>query len=143
MYLKLRPYLKEFLKDMQDYYELIVYTSADKDYADEIIDFIESDRQYFAHRLYNSQCLIKENLYVFKELDLLCYNRNLKNILIVDNIVRNYSLDIKNGIPILDYEGSTDDLELVYLASYLRKLANEDNPQEAIRADLANFLSNL
>jgi TFIIF-interacting CTD phosphatase-like protein len=38
---------------MQNYYELVIYTSTDKDYADEVLDFIETERQYFAHRLYN------------------------------------------------------------------------------------------
>lgn len=140
MYLKLRPYLREFLKDMQNCYELVVYTSADKEYADEVLDFIENKRQYFAHRLYYEQCVVKEDHYAFKDLELLCYNRDIKDVFIVDNIVRNYCLYIKNGIPIPDYEGSAEDLQLVCLATYLRKLAAEDNPQEAIKTDLANFL---
>lgn len=139
MYVKLRPYLEEFLEDMLRDYELVVYTSAEQEYADEVLDFIETKRQYFAHRLYYPQCIVREEHYAFKDLELLCYNRSIRSIFIVDNIVRNYSLYLRNGIPIVDYDGSKDDVQLVYLATYLKRLAREENPQKCIKADLVNF----
>jgi len=142
IYVKLRPFLKEFLEDMQEFYELIIYTSADKAYADAIIDYIERNGQYFSHRLYKDQCIIKEDKYLFKNLEILCGNRNLYDIVLVDNLVMNYSLSVRNGIPILDYEGEFDDYQLVHLADYLRGLAKESNLQEVINKDFAFSLLN-
>lgn len=134
--------MKEFLEDMQELYELIVYTSADQLYADAVVDYIEKDQQFFAYRLYQTQCLHKEDKYLFKNLELLCSNRSLSDIIIVDNLVRNYSLSVRNGIPILDYRGDSEDCQLVHLAKYLRCLANEPSMQEAINRDFATFLLN-
>lgn len=138
--MQFRPYLKEFLEDMRERYELVVYTSADQGYADVVIDCIESEQQFFAHRLYQAQCLRKEGLYLFKDLEILCSNRVLSDIVLVDNLVRNYSLAVRNGVPIVDYKGAFDDCQLVHLAGYLRKLASEPSLPEAINKDFAAFL---
>ncbi len=128
---------------MKDTYEMVIYTSAGKDYADKILDYIEGEdrpQQYFAHRLYESQCIAKEDSYVFKDLQVLCSNRDIKDIMIVDNSVRNYSLFVRNGIPITDFEGAKEDCELSYLGKYLRKLAEEEDVRTAIKHDFAEFL---
>ena len=36
--LQFRPYISEFLSNIKDFYELIVFTAATKEYADPIID---------------------------------------------------------------------------------------------------------
>jgi Dullard-like phosphatase family protein len=140
IYLKLRPFLKEFLEDMQKLYELIIYTSAEQAYANAALDFIEQEQRYFSHRLYQTQCLRRGDKYLFKNLELLCSNRNMNDIIIVDNLVRNYSLSVRNGIPISDYKGDDNDHQLVHLAIYLRKLATETSIPEAINRDFAAFL---
>ncbi len=141
MYIKFRPYLREFLDDMKELYEIVIYTSADKDYADRILDFIEGkDKKYFEHRLYCEQCLIKEGSYIFKHLELLCSNRQLKDILIVDNSVKNFGLFVRNGVPITDYNGCDTDYQLAYLGNYLRMIAGEDDVRNIIKHDFADFL---
>ena len=142
IYLKFRPFLHEFLTDMRDFYELIIYTSAEQEYADMIVNTIEEKESYFAHRLYSTQCMIKPDKYLFKNLEILCENRDIKDILIVDNSVRNFSLSVRNGIPIFDYKGSVNDVQLLSLAPYLRKLAEEDDVRIPIKNDFAKFLLN-
>jgi CTD small phosphatase-like protein 2 len=46
-------------------------------------------------------------------------NRSLKDIVIVDNKVESFGLQIDNGIPILDFYGSAKDIELVHLEKTL------------------------
>ena len=41
----LRPSLREFLQNLPSYYELIVVTSENKDYAEQIIDFLEIEQK--------------------------------------------------------------------------------------------------
>lgn len=49
-------------------------------------------------------------------------NRSLDSILIVDNSVGSFGPQIANGIPILPFNGSQDDKELLHLKDYLLKL---------------------
>ncbi len=143
MYVKLRPNLREFLEDMEKRYELIVYTAASSDYADNVVNYIENKakkRPLFTHILYGTQCIKMQGLCVFKYLNVLCEGREIKNIVIVDNTVRNYALSIRNGIPIRDFRGNENDQELVYLAKYLRMLAQEDDVRNRIKEDFAQYL---
>ena len=43
---KLRPCLREFLNRLLPYYELIVFTSYFKDYAEQIINFFENEQKF-------------------------------------------------------------------------------------------------
>lgn len=130
----------EFLEDMSKIYEIIIYTSAEKNYADFILQLIESKGKYFAHRLYKQQCLFKLGEYIFKNLEILCGNRNIKDIVIVDNTVRCFALSVQNGIPIKDYKGINEDEELVFLAQYLRELVYQEDMRNKIKEDFAAFL---
>ncbi len=138
--MKLRPFLEEFLEDMASRFELVLYTSANKGYADIIVDFIERKRKYFAHKLYTQQCLQNPGVYTYKYLELLCTNRSIKNVVLVDNSVRNFALSIRNGIPIKEYMGEEADAELVYLANYMRQLAAVEDVRTVIKEDFATFL---
>ena len=54
----IRPYLYDFLRNIKNYYELIIFTAATQDYADPIINAIEKDEKYFDYILY------RDNMYV-------------------------------------------------------------------------------
>ncbi len=125
---------------MSKIYEIVVYTAADKSYADAILNYIERRKPYFAHRLYKDSCVYRTKVYFFKCLDLLCENRELKDIVIVDNSVRNFALSVRNGIPIVEFRGKEHDRELIYLAKYMRELATKDDLREKIKQDFATFL---
>ncbi len=130
----------EFLEDMEKRYELVIYTAADPDYADSIINFMEKKHRLFTYRLYNCECIQQRGQCVFKYLDLLCTNRDITGIVIVDNTVHNYALSIRNGVPVKTYKGGDDDKELIYLAGYLRMLATEADVRNRIKEDFAAYL---
>ncbi len=140
MYVKLRPYLEEFLDDVSRKYELILYTAASQSYADTIVNYIERKKQYFAYRLYNTHCVNNPGVYCYKYLELLTSNRNIKDIIMVDNSVKNFALSIRNGIPIWDFRGDESDTELIHLAKYLRALSDVESLPTAIKEDFATFL---
>ena len=83
--------MEEFLDFAVERFELILYTASTSGYADVIINKLETKRKYFAHRLYNQHCLQKSKAYSFKYLELLCGNRDMKDVLLVDNSVKNYA----------------------------------------------------
>lgn len=46
-----RPFVDEFLREMSLYYEIVIFTAAMQEYADEIINQIDTGRRV-SHRLY-------------------------------------------------------------------------------------------
>jgi CTD small phosphatase-like protein 2 len=46
-------------------------------------------------------------------------NRDLKNVILVDNLVHSFGFQIDNGIPILDFTNNKDDRELIGLEAML------------------------
>lgn len=46
-------------------------------------------------------------------------NRDLKNLIIVDNLAHSFGFQIDNGIPILEFHNDKKDRELKYLVDYL------------------------
>lgn len=50
-YMKLRPYLRTFLKKLEPFYEMSVYTNATQEYADIVIAILDDNRQLFQDRI--------------------------------------------------------------------------------------------
>jgi CTD small phosphatase-like protein 2 len=139
-----RLHVKEFLQDLAKRYEIIVYTASDPNYADFVIDYLERKvGKVFSYRLYEEHCITIKNMIMFKCLNLFSKGRNSKDIailqLMVDNFVQNFALFLTNGVPIKTYKGEKDD-ELIYLAKYLRELAQEDDIRKKIEGDFETFL---
>ena len=119
--LQFRPFISEFLSNIKNYYELIVFTAATKEYADPIIDAIEQKGTKFDHRLYRIHTNIKGNDFV-KDISKL--GRDLSRIIIVDNMEQNYKLQPNNGITIRPFWGKdTNDMALFDLFNILIKIA--------------------
>jgi len=124
-------------------YELILYTGTDIDYSNFIADYIEEEYDVeFAYRLYEDQCVIKNSVCMFKYLNILSKGRSLKDIVIVDDRVQNYAFSLRNGIPIKFYDGDNRDKELIYLAKYLRILAEKKDVTKQVEEDFAKCLLN-
>ena len=122
--LQFRPYISEFLSNIKNYYELIVFTAATKEYADPIIDAIEQKGTKFDHRLYRIHINIRGNDFV-KDISKL--GRDLSRIIIVDNMEQNYKLQPYNGITIRPFWGKdTNDMALFDLFNILIKIAKMD-----------------
>ena len=132
-YIQIRPGAEEFLKDLSEYYEIIIFTAAIKNYADRIIDAIDPDK-FISDRLYRQHT---KNIGNINIKDLSKLGRNLKHVIIIDNCMENYSFQQKNGLNIIDFEGNEFDDELEYLKEDLIKLA-KINPD-----DVRDYLENI
>lgn len=89
----LRPYVQRFLKKMAKYYELVIFTAAIKEYADWIIDRLDSEK-LIKHRLYRRHTTQYNQMFIK---DLRKLNRDMKKILIVDNNPENFCFQPDNG----------------------------------------------
>ena len=61
-----------------------------------------------------------KNGFFIKDLRIL-KNRDLKDMIIVDNLVHSFGFQIENGVPIIEFLNDPSDMELKYLADYLLK----------------------
>ena len=121
--LRVRPGINKFLDEVGKYYELIVFTTATQDYADELIDAIEEDKIYFEHRFYREHATIIDNDFVK---DLSRIGRPLDKIIIIDNMPQNFKLQKENGIIIKAFWGEDNsDTALIELIPILINIAKE------------------
>jgi len=121
----LRPGLENFLEVIKEFYEIIVFTSATKEYADVILDTIElkGNNKYFSGRLYREHNIqIGQKFYK----DLSKVGRDLSRTIIVDNFNQCFKFQKENGILISSFYGdNTEDKALVELQKILIKIYNE------------------
>lgn len=119
----LRPYVKEFLSTMAKYFEIVVFTAADKQYADWVLDRLDTDR-VISHRLYRCSTS-NQNGFIFK--DLCKLGRDLAKLLIVDNKPDNFAFQPENGIEILSWYDDPTDNALVELMGLLCTIGKQSN----------------
>lgn len=60
-------------------------------------------------------------------------NRDLKDVVIVDNAVYSFGYHLENGIPIIPFYFNKNDTELMTLTVYLKSLANVRDVREVNR----------
>ena len=133
----IRPGLYEFLDGLIKLNcELILFTSSNKNYADNYINEIEKNKKYFSKRLYRENCVLIGSAYV-KDLSKL--GRDLCKVIIVDNDLACFYLQQENGILIKPFLGNKEekDVSLNNLYDILSKIIK--NKFQDIRIELEKY----
>jgi CTD small phosphatase-like protein 2 len=128
MAINLRPDLRSFLSYVSKIYEVIVFTSSKKSYADAVLDYIDPTHTLIHHRLYREHCLRYSEDFYIKDLRIM--NRNLKNVIIVDNAPYAFAYQLDNGYPIIPFVDNKNEEELKTLATYLELIVDSDDIRE-------------
>ncbi len=129
-----RPFLYEFLDDMQSRFELIVYSSFPRDYLNALVNAVEKGRRIFAHRFAEEFCLFANIAHSVKCIDFLLANRSPADIIVLDTSAKSFPLSMDNVVPVAEYdERRPQDEELAGLARLLERLAAEKDVRETIR----------
>ena len=121
--LHLRPGLFWFLSKVKPFYELITFTSASKEYAKPIINEIELKNKYFDYNFFREHSVISGNDFVK---DISRIGRDMKKIIIVDNMEQNFRLNKKNGIKIKPFYADKNDKILYELSKILVMIAMKE-----------------
>ena len=137
--INLRPHLIESLNLIQNYYNIVIYSAGSKNYVDAILDFIDPKHIYFNFRLYREHCnkfIINDKIYFTKNLNIFKNICSLKDIVMVDCSVIGFGFFLENGIPIIPYYDSKEDVELKLLSYYLLSIASNNDLRIALKRDM-------
>lgn len=124
VYVKIRPFARDFLRRVSALFEVAVFTASLAPYADQVVDHLDPNRSFVHHRLYRQHCSNVEGSFI-KDLSLL--GRSMERVAIVDNSPVAYSFHPEHGIPILSWFDDRADMELVNLLPMLEHFASTQN----------------
>lgn len=87
--------------------QLVVWTASGKSYADVILDLLDPTDSLFVKRLYRDSCVQHRGLMVK---DLRRLGRPMNTVVLLDNYVYSFGLNLNNGVPISPWTG----IEVLY-----------------------------
>ena len=119
-YVKVRMGAENFISVLSQYCEIVLFTASTKYYADIVVDGLDC-KDLIDYKLY------REHTYDYNGInvkDLAKLGRDLKKIIIIDNIEENYIFQPNNGLNIIDFEGDENDNELQYLLQDLLEVVS-------------------
>ncbi|KFH46161.1 Nuclear envelope morphology protein-like protein [Hapsidospora chrysogenum ATCC 11550] len=82
-----RPYCDEFLRRVVKWFNLVIFTASVQEYADPVIDWLESEKKFFSARYYRQHCTYRQGAYIK---DLSSIEPDLSNVMILDNSPLSY-----------------------------------------------------
>ena len=115
----IRPGTKEFLSELSNYYEIVIFTASIKEYADTILNLIDNNKMWISHRLYRPHTTVLKSTYL-KDISKL--GRDLSKTIIIDNACDNFQLQSDNGIFIQTWIDDPDDKTLYNLIPVLKEI---------------------
>ena len=128
IYVIKRPFIDEFLYEMSLYYEIVIFTASLIEYTTQLIPIIDKNK-VIKQVLNREFCAYSRGLY-FKELKVI--NKNIKDLIIVDNNPISYVFNKDNGIPILTWIDNPNDNELIKLIPILKYLSRVNDVRPII-----------
>lgn len=96
----------------------MIFTASHSCYANEVLNVLDPENKYISYRLYRESCIKTEDGIFIKDLRVFG-NRQLKDILLVDNAFYSYGFQITNGVPVLPFFNNKQDTELKSLEEFL------------------------
>jgi len=118
---RMRPGMSDFLQKVSALgYEIVIFTTATQDYADNVLDKIDPHR-LIHYRLYRQHTLPWGPVCI-KDLSRL--GRDLNHTMIIDNIADNFMLQPEHGITISDWFEDPKDRALYDLIPLLQELVS-------------------
>lgn len=123
--INVRPYAIECLREVNKDFEVFVFTASHPCYANVVLDYLDPNKELIHQRFFRDSCINMGGVYI-KDLRIFA-NRNLKDIIIVDNAAYSFAYQLDNGIPIVSWHDDRNDKELFNLMDYVKALSNVDD----------------
>uniref|UniRef100_A0A251T325 Putative FCP1-like domain, HAD-like domain protein n=1 Tax=Helianthus annuus TaxID=4232 RepID=A0A251T325_HELAN len=129
VYVRCRPYLKEFMERVAGLFEIIIFTASQSIYAEQLLNVLDPKRKVFRHRVFRESCVFLEGNYL-KDLSIL--GRDLARVVMIDNSPQAFGFQVDNGIPIESWYDDRTDQELLTLMPFLESLVGVDDVRPLI-----------
>ena len=148
VHVTLRPYLKEFLKQITSRYETYIFTAGQEVYASPLLDILDPTGTMFSGRFFSNDLTFHDGLkHHVKDLRAAFSRKGImydpRRVVLVDNSRCNFALNPCNGFPIADFVGDRNDSELKLLINHLRELERFRDVRPALHKAFglkANFM---
>jgi len=132
-----RPFVDLFIDTVCEWFEVMIFTASLRTYANPVIDKL-GKRQRVWRRLFRESCMNTGGSYV-KDLSLV--QKNLSQVIIIDNSPVAYSLNKENAIPISDWLGTNPkDEALLEILPFLNALRHVNDVRSILSLRLTNKL---
>ena len=125
-----RPFAEELLNKLSSHFRLMIFTASKSQYADPIIDKIDPNK-HIEKRYYRQHCVFKKQSFFCKILGSID-GVDLKNTVIVDDLVSSFYANLSNGVPLLPFFGNKKDDQLRRLSYFLMSLKSCDDVRQVI-----------
>jgi len=89
--INIRPHIIECLETANKYFQVIVFTASEQEYADPIINYIDPEGKYFQARYYRPSCVRTRNPDFYIKDMRIFYQRDLADIVLIDNSVYSFA----------------------------------------------------
>jgi len=138
VYVRKRPGVDHFLREVGKKFEIVVFTASLAKYADPLLDVLDKDH-VVQFRLFREACVQHYGNYVK---DLTHLGRVLESSIIVDNSPFSYMFQPDNAIPIATWFHDKNDRQLYDLLPFLDSLAQEADVVSVLQRKNFDFLTN-
>ena len=128
----IRPDARAFIKEMAQFYDLVVFTAAIPAYARKVVSILDPDHKYISAVLSREDCW-RRGVQYRKDLGVLG-GRDKKDIIMVDNNVVSFADSLENGIYVPSFHGDSHDVGLVRIISFLKHASTLPDVRPAVRS---------
>ncbi|RDX62914.1 CTD small phosphatase-like protein 2, partial [Mucuna pruriens] len=124
VYVRMRPFLREFLEKVSDMFDVFIFTASKRAYAEKLLDVLDPDKKFFSLRLYRDSCTWQDRRCIK---DLTIFGIDLAKVFIIDNTPEVFRFQVDNGIPIESWYEDPTDTALISMLPFLEKLIDVED----------------